>query len=73
MNRSVMEGTSVKRFERSNGLHTALCKKKLYLFLLLRSSCNGMLLKVTRKTIAQSSFTLAGSQRWNDLPINVRA
>ena len=29
MNRSVREGKSVKRFERSNGLDTALYKKKL--------------------------------------------
>ena len=31
MTRSVMEGESVKRFERSNGLDTALYKNYLYL------------------------------------------
>ena len=31
MNRSVREGTSVKRFERSNGLDNALYKNYLYL------------------------------------------
>ena len=41
----------------------------------LRSSCNGILLKVTvpRKTIGQSSFSVAGTQMWNDLPIDVRS
>ena len=41
----------------------------------LRSSCNGILLKVTvpRKTIGQSSFSVAGPQMWNDLPIDVRS
>ena len=41
----------------------------------LRSSCSGILLKVTvpRKTIGQSSFSVAGPQMWNDLPINVRS
>ena len=41
----------------------------------LRSSCNGILLKVTvpRKTIGQSSFTVTGPQMWNDLPIDVRS
>ena len=41
----------------------------------LRSSCNGILLKVTvpRKTIGQSSFSVAGPQMWNDLPIGVRS
>ena len=41
----------------------------------LRSSCSGTLLKVTvpRKTIGQSSFSVAGPQMWNDLPINVRS
>ena len=39
MNRSVREGKkSVKRFERSNGLDTALYKNYLYLFL----QCYGM-------------------------------
>ena len=39
----------------------------------LRSSCNGILLKVTvpKKTIGQSSFAVAGPQMWNDLPIDV--
>ena len=32
MNRSVRKGKSVKRFERSNGLDTALYKNYLYLF-----------------------------------------
>ena len=41
----------------------------------LRSSCNGISLKVTvpRKTIGQSSFSVAGPQMWNDLPIDVRS
>ena len=41
----------------------------------LRSSCNGILLKVTvpRKTIGQSSFSVAGPQMWNNLPIDVRS
>ena len=41
----------------------------------LRSSSNGILLKVTvpRKTIGQSSFSVAGPQMWNDLPIDVRS
>ena len=41
----------------------------------LRSSCNGILLKVTlpRKTIGQSSFTVTGPQMWNDLHIDVRS
>ena len=41
----------------------------------LRSSCNGILLKVTvpKKTIGQSSFAVAGPQMWNDLPIDVRS
>ena len=41
----------------------------------LRSSCNGILLKVTvpRKTIGQSSFSAAGPHMWNDLPIDVRS
>ena len=41
----------------------------------LRSSCNGILLKVTvpRKTIGQSGFSVAGPQMWNDLPIDVRS
>ena len=41
----------------------------------LRSSYNGILLKVTvpRKTIGQSSFSVAGPQMWNDLPIDVRS
>ena len=41
----------------------------------LRSSCNGILLKVTvpRKTIGQSSLSVAGPQMWNDLPIDVRS
>ena len=41
----------------------------------LRSSCSGILLKVTvpRMTIGQSSFSVAGPQMWNDLPINVRS
>ena len=42
-----------------------------------RSSCSGIrfILKVTvpRKTIGQSSFSVAGPQMWNDLPINVRS
>ena len=33
MNRSVREGKSVKPFERSNGLDTALYKNYLYLYL----------------------------------------
>ena len=41
----------------------------------LRSSCNGILLKVTvpRKTIGQSSFAVASPHMWNDLPIDVRS
>ena len=41
----------------------------------LRSSCNGILLKVTvpRKTIGQSSLSVAGPQMWNNLPIDVRS
>ena len=41
----------------------------------LRSSCNGILLKVTvpRKAIGQSSFSVAGPHMWNDLPIDVRS
>ena len=41
----------------------------------LRSSCNGILLKVTvpRKTIGQSIFAVAGPHMWNDLPIDVRS
>ena len=35
MNRSVREGKNVKRFERSNGLDTALYKNYLYLFIIL--------------------------------------
>ena len=35
MNRSVREGKSGKRFERSNGLDTALYKNYLYLFFYL--------------------------------------
>ena len=35
MNRSVREGKIVKRFERSNGLDTALYKNYLYLYLIV--------------------------------------
>ena len=41
----------------------------------MRSSCNGILLKVTvpKKTIGQSSFAVAGPQMWNDLLIDARS